>query len=47
MLKPKFTITNSIANDLTQIVMVKGFLDAALLSEAWIDNMQNNIFILF
>lgn len=44
--KPKFTITNSIANDLTQIVMVKGFLDAAILSEAWIDEMQDRALIL-
>ena len=28
--KPKFTITNAMANDLAQIVSVKGFLDALL-----------------
>jgi Fic family protein len=44
--KPKFNITNSIANDLTQIVMVKGFLDAAILSETWIGEMQNRALIL-
>jgi len=44
--KPTFTITNSVANDLTHIVSVKGFLDAAILSEDWIDSMQSRAFIL-
>ncbi len=44
--KPKFTITNSTANDLTHIVSVKGFLDAAILSEDWISDMQNRALVL-
>lgn len=44
--KPTFTITNSIANDLTKIVTVKGFLDAAALSEDWISEMQNRALVL-
>ncbi len=41
-----FTITNPIANDLTKIVMVKGFLDAVILSEDWIRKMQNRALVL-
>lgn len=44
--EPKFTITNQMANDLTRIVMVKGFLDAAILSENWISEMQNRALVL-
>ena len=33
MFKPKFTITNSIANTLTTIERARGFLEAATLSE--------------
>ena len=44
--QPKFTITNPIANDLTQIVTTKGFLDAAILSEDWIRAMQNRALVL-
>jgi len=44
--KPKFTITNPMANDLTKIVTVKGFLDAAILSEDWISEMQNRALVL-
>ena len=44
--KPKFTITNMIANNLTQIVSVRGFLDAAILSEDWISNMQDKALVL-
>ncbi|MCH9769827.1 MAG: Fic family protein [Gammaproteobacteria bacterium] len=44
--KPKFTITNPIANNLTQIVSVKGFLDAASLSKDWVDAMQQRALIL-
>src|SRR3990167_10575242 len=43
---PKFTITNSMANDLTRIVTVKGFLDAANLSVDWISEMQNRALVL-
>lgn len=34
------------ANDLTEIVTVKGFLDAAILSEDWISEMQNRALVL-
>lgn len=44
--QPKFDITNKTANYLTKIVTVKGFLDAAILSEDWISNMQNRALIL-
>lgn len=44
--KPKFTITNTILNHLTKITMVKGFLDAAILSEDWVKEMQNRALIL-
>lgn len=44
--KPTFTITNAMANDLTKIVTVKGFLEAAVLSENWISEMQNRALIL-
>lgn len=43
---PKFTITNPMANNLTKIVTVKGFLDAAILSEDWISEMQNRALVL-
>lgn len=45
-LQPVFTITNEMANDLTQIERVKGFLEAATLSEEWIHSMQSRAFIL-
>jgi Fic family protein len=44
--KPKFTITHQMANDLTEIVTVKGFLEAAILSEDWINEMQNRALVL-
>ena len=34
------------ANDLTKIVTVKGFLEAAILSEDWISEMQNRALVL-
>ena len=43
---PDFQITNKMANDLTQIERVKGFLEAAVLSEDWIAGMQNRALIL-
>lgn len=46
MIEPKFTITNQIANDLTKIVSVKGFLDAIILSDDWINEMQNKALVL-
>jgi cell filamentation protein, protein adenylyltransferase len=44
--KPKFTITNRIANDLAHIMTVKGFLEAAVLSPAWINAMQHRALLL-
>ena len=44
--KPQYTITNAMTNNLTQIVSVKGFLDAAILSEDWIGDMQNRALVL-
>lgn len=46
MFSPKFTITNEINNSLTTIERVRGFLDAAVLSTAWINEMQNRALIL-
>src|SRR3990167_6602300 len=46
MFKPKFTITNSIANDLTAIERARGFLEAATLSDEWIAKMQSQALIL-
>jgi Fic family protein len=43
---PTFTITNPMANNLTKIVTVKGFLEAAILSEDWIAEMQNRALVL-
>lgn len=46
MFSPKFTITNKINNALTTIERVRGFLDAAILSAEWINEMQNRALIL-
>lgn len=46
MLKPKFSITNSIANELTTIERARGFLEAATLSDEWVAKMQSQALIL-
>lgn len=46
MFKPKFIITNSIANTLTMIERARGFLEAATLSVEWVAKMQNKALIL-
>ena len=46
MFKPKFAITNSIANTLTTIERARGFLEAATLSDEWVAKMQNMALIL-
>lgn len=46
MFKPKFIITNSIANTLTMIERARGFLEAATLSDEWVAKMQNKALIL-
>lgn len=43
---PLFQINNKITADLTLIERVRGFLDAATLSENWITTMQNRALIL-
>jgi Fic family protein len=43
---PKFTITNVIAAALTRIERARGFMDAAKLSEAWIQRMQERALVL-
>lgn len=44
--EPKFVITNPINNALVNIERVRGFLDAAILSKEWIDEMQNRALVL-
>lgn len=44
--KPKFQITNEITQALTTIERARGFLDAAMLSETWIKQMQDRALIL-
>ena len=46
MFKPKFNITNSINNSLVHIERVRGFLDAAVLSDEWISEMQSRALVL-
>lgn len=46
MFSPKFDITIEINNALSVIERVRGFLDAAVLSEKWIKQMQNRALIL-
>ncbi len=43
---PRFSITNAIAAALTEIERVRGFLEAATLSEEWIDSMRSRAFLL-
>lgn len=46
MFKPKLSITNLIANDLTAIERARGFLEAATLSDDWVAKMQSQALIL-
>ena len=43
---PRFTITNSITASLTAIERARGFLEAATLSEAWIERMSQRALLL-
>lgn len=43
---PRFTITNSITAGLTAIERARGFLEAARLSEAWIERMSQRALLL-
>ena len=44
--KPKFTITNRIAAQLTRIERARGFLEAATLSESWVRAMGHRALVL-
>lgn len=46
MFKPKLSITNLIANELTVIERARGFLEAASMSDEWIAKMQSQALIL-
>jgi Fic family protein len=46
MLKPNFSISSKINNNLTQIERVRGFLEATQLKEEWLTQMQNQALIL-
>ncbi len=43
---PQFTITNTITRDLTQIERARGFLQAATLSNEWIERMSQHALLL-
>ena len=43
---PRFSITNAIAASITEIERARGFLDAATLSDDWIDSMRSRAFLL-
>ena len=43
---PRFRITNAIAAALTEIERARGFLEAASLSDDWIESMRSRAFIL-
>ena len=45
-LEPRVTITNAIAAALTVIERARGFLEAARLSEAWIERMSQRALLL-
>ena len=44
--KPSFTITNRVTAALTRIERARGFLEAAMLSEAWVREMGHRALIL-
>ena len=46
MFNPKFTITNKITASLTTIERARGFLDAAILSNEWLNSMQKRALML-
>ena len=43
---PRFSITNAVASALTEIERARGFLEAASLSDEWVDSMRSRAFIL-
>ena len=44
--EPSFSITNAIAAALTEIERARGFLEAASLSDEWVDSMRSRAFLL-
>jgi cell filamentation protein, protein adenylyltransferase len=46
MFKPLFKISNQTANALTTIERARGFLEAATLSQEWLEKMQNKALVL-
>ena len=44
--EPHFTITNQIASALVKIERVRGFLEAARISDSWIAKMQARALVL-
>jgi len=46
MLKPRFTISNLMTAGLTQIERARGFLEAAKLSEDWVEKMRSRALLL-
>ena len=46
MLTPRFTITNAITADLTAIERARGFLEAATLSDTWVERMSQRALLL-
>ena len=44
--EPRFSITNAITAALTDIERARGFLDAATLSDEWVDAMRSEAFLL-
>lgn len=46
MFKPLFKISNQTANALTAIERARGFLEAATLSQEWLEKMQNKALVL-
>jgi Fic family protein len=44
--QPTFTITNALAADLTMIERARGFLEAATLSESWVQRMSQRALLL-
>lgn len=46
MFNPKFKISNQTANALTAVERARGFLEAAALSQEWLEKMQNKALVL-
>ena len=42
--EPRFSITNTIVAALTEIERARGFLEAASLSDEWIDSMRSRAY---